>query len=222
MSFAPEPQSQQHRTFDEVRDEAIQFALSGQWQQAADCNHEALTMVPDDVESYNRLAKASIELSKLSDAEAAARTALTLAPDNRIARRHLDRIGRLGGSNTPVRLKSAPRQTSAHFISDSAKSTVTELVKQVTAEVLATVSPGDTLNIEPQGPRMSVLTPEGTRLGDLEPRIASRLAKLIEGGNRYQRELNRGDGYRNSPISGTGRCALIPAQFAENRGGYRS
>ncbi|MEX0762262.1 MAG: tetratricopeptide repeat protein [Dehalococcoidia bacterium] len=173
------------RPFTEIKNEAVEHALAGRWQQAADLNAEAIQIAPEDVESHNRLAKALIELGRYNEARSAAETALRLRPDNNIARRHMERLSQLTSSSVVKKsgTERAPRKV--QFIADRARATVTELERTAPPNVLAAVSPGDSLTLEPQGSRMAVLTEEGEYLGTLEVHIAQRLRKLIDGGNRY-------------------------------------
>jgi hypothetical protein len=51
--------------------------------------------------------------------------------------------------------------------------------------VLATVSAGDVPALQVKDRGVVVLSPDGEYLGALEPRLGSRLARLLDGGNRY-------------------------------------
>ena len=134
--------------------------------------------------TYNRLATALIELGRFSEARTAANNALTRDPDNKIARKHADRLVQLDGPVASAPSTSGSRMA-LRFITDSAKATVTELLNPATAKVLATVSPGQQLFPKDNGVRMELHTRAGERIGALEVHIAQRLRKLITSGNTY-------------------------------------
>lgn len=180
-----QPQYYPSETFGEIKLAAVTAALAGNWQEAADLNHQAIELLPDDSSSFNRLATALIELGRFSEAKKAAERALILDPDNKIARRHVERLSRLDGVVAAAPVTSGSR-AAAKFITDSAKATVTELVNPADARVLATVSPGQELQFSDNGVRIELHTRAGERIGSLEVHIAQRIRKLCEKGNRYE------------------------------------
>jgi tetratricopeptide (TPR) repeat protein len=179
-----QPQEYSPKLFNDLKSAAVEAALAGKWQEAADLNYQAVEIQPDDSSSYNRLATALIELGRFTDAKRAAEQALSLNPDNRIARKHVDRLSQLDGevASTPV---SSGSRASAKFITDSAKATVTELINPASPRILATVSPGQELKSSDNGVRMDLLTRAGERIGSLEVHIAQRIRKLCEKNNEY-------------------------------------
>ena len=48
---------------------AIQLALQGRWDEAANLNKSILGVFPTDVDAYNRLGKAQTELGRYNDAK---------------------------------------------------------------------------------------------------------------------------------------------------------
>lgn len=197
-------------SFRSVVERAIEAALTGEWEEAAEANRQAIEMAPGDVESHNRLGKALSEIGSVQDAIHAYEAALQLDSNNPIARRNLERLGKIDtganshatGSRRNARSRSKgsknnsaaaepdagksgkPRRST--FLADQANSIVTRLHYPAPVSVLATVSAGDfpTLEVEDRG--VVVLSPDGEYLGALEPRLGSRIARLLEGGNRYE------------------------------------
>ncbi len=47
--------------------EAVSLALKGLWEQAAEVNREILELFPEDVEAWNRLGKAFLELVRYDE-----------------------------------------------------------------------------------------------------------------------------------------------------------
>jgi tetratricopeptide (TPR) repeat protein len=150
-----------------LKAEAVTTALAGNCQEAADLNYQASEQAPDDVGTYNRLATALIELGRFSEARTAAHNVLTRDPDNKIARKHADRLAQLDGPVARAPTTSDSR-IALRFITDSAKATVTELLNPATAKNLATVSPGQQLFPKDNSVRMESHTRVWERIGTLE------------------------------------------------------
>ena len=75
--------------------EAISFAMESRWEDAAAVNRSILELFPDDVEAYNRLGKALLELGHYAEARVVFTQALEHSPSNAIARKNLARLALL-------------------------------------------------------------------------------------------------------------------------------
>ena len=162
--------------------EAIALATQGRWEEAEERNRALLADSPDDVEAANRLGKALSELGRYSEARDAFQQALALSPTSIIARKNLDRLAHLKdapASRPPERL------TPLLFIEEQGKSCMTTLRNSAPKETLAQVAAGDTLSLRVDGATLQVSSHQGAVLGQLEPKLAARLIRLLDGGNRY-------------------------------------
>ncbi|MBT4126750.1 MAG: tetratricopeptide repeat protein [Chloroflexi bacterium] len=175
---------QSPRSFKKIEEEAIEHALAGRWEEAADVNIEGIEQDENNVGCLNRLAKAYLELSKYKDARSLLKRALEVDPHNRVATRQLERLSKLD-SGIARRTSGGTATNSALFISDPAVATVSELKKVTSAEILASISPGDKFKLVVDDTIMSVTTNGGEYVGTLEVRIATRMRKMIAGGNKY-------------------------------------
>ena len=172
---------------------AVASALAGEWASAVEANRLALRLFPGDVESHNRMGKALGQLGRIEEARAAYSTALGLAPGNRVATRNLDRFERMNaapraasGSPPPESGNRAARALASFFIGDRAKAAVAKLVRNAGPEVLLTVEPGDLLTLALARGGIEIRDRSGRYLGALDLRLGSRLARLVQGGNRYE------------------------------------
>ena len=177
---------QSPRLFKTIEKEAIDHALAGRWEDAIDVNLEGVYIDSGSVGCWNRLAKAYLELSKYKDARASLEKALAIDPHNRVATRQLERLSKLNSSGITRRTSGGAATSPALFISDPAIATVSELKKVTSPEVLAAVSPGDKFKLVIDDSIVSVVTSTGEYVGTLEVRIATRLIKMIDGGNTYE------------------------------------
>ena len=164
--------------------QAIALAMQGRWREAVDANKELIESFPNDVDAYNRLGRAYMELGEYALAKEAYARATELDPYNIIAEKNLNRLSHLdvtvadsGGGFHGVE----PQQ----FIEEVGKGGVVNLWRLVPPEVLAKMVAGATVNLKVDGPNLTVENSRGEYLGQVEPKHGQRLVKLIEGGNRY-------------------------------------
>lgn len=163
-------------------DAAIQLAMSNRWEEAVNVNRSIIQLFPNDSDSYNRLGKALMELGRYNEAKKAYNKALELDPNNQIAKKNLDRLKVLTKSK-PAQ-PQMPQVDPKLFIEEMGKSAVTTL-QDPPKDMLAKLNAGDQLVLKPKEKAIEVTTPEGELVGTLEPKLTSRLLKLIEGNNQY-------------------------------------
>jgi len=163
--------------------EAIALAMQGRWEEAVAVNRSIIDLFYDDADAYNRLGKAYTQLGNYAEAKEAYGKALEIDPDNAIARRNFERLNHLKDSEAEA--KATKRVSSHLFIGETGKSDVADLIELAPQEVLAKISAGDPVLLNPDGQRLLALTENGDYIGEVEPRIGLRLVKLMEGGNRY-------------------------------------
>ena len=161
------------------------MAMQSHWEEATAVNRAILKDFPDDLEAFNRLGKALSELGRNREASDAFQRALEISPHNSIARKNLDRLMRLGDDGgTP---SAGKVMTTPHvFIEESGKAGVTSLISLASLQVLLKLAPGHPLLLHIEGTRLSVSDASGEYVGKMEPKLASRLIKLINGGNKYE------------------------------------
>ena len=163
-------------------DAAIQLAMDNRWEEAVQTNRAILTMFPNDTDSHNRLGKALMELGRYNDAKKSYKKAIELDSTNQIAKKNLERLGILAKSGAAQPETSLVDPTL--FIEEMGKTAVTMLL-QPSADVLAKLNAGERLELRPKDKRLSAETPDGEYVGLIEPKIGTRLLKLMDGGNEY-------------------------------------
>ncbi len=164
---------------------AVALAMRNRWQNAATVNRSIITEFPDDLEAYNRLGKALSELGRNLEARAAFQSVLQRSPSNAIAKKNLSRLMKLADEETPRVARRASRQLHT-FIEDSGKAGVTSLNKLASSDVLLQLTPGDLVRLDARGTALNVADESGTYIGRVEPKVGSRIARLIRGGNKYE------------------------------------
>ena len=168
---------------------AIALAMRSRWEEAVGANRSILKDFPEDLEAYNRLGKALSELGRNREAKRAFQQALKLSPNNSIARKNLGRLTRLG--DEAPRVGCGSRVSPHAFIEESGKAGVTSLINLPAADVLVKLAPGHRVQLHLDGTGLRLVEPSGEYVGQVEPRLASRLTRLIKGGNRYEATVTR-------------------------------
>jgi len=164
-------------------EQAIQLALQSRWEEAAAMNRAIISTFPSDVDAYNRLGKALMEMGECEDARRAYERALELDSGNSIARKNLDRLDVRKGL-AAARCEGARSIDPALFIAETGKTGIATL-KGVASETVAGLTAGDSVNLRVQANTIAVETAGGDPLGEIEPKLGLRLSRLIDGGNRY-------------------------------------
>lgn len=164
--------------------EAIDLAIKGRWREAVIANRNIIAKFPTDVDAYNRLGRALTELGEFAEAKEAYAQALELAPNNVIAKKNLARLAGLSESK-PVSPAEHHGIAPELFITEVGKAGIVGLCNLAPKEVLAKVGLGDQVHLSIKGQRLIVQNEYDEYLGEVEPKHALRLIKLMEGGNEY-------------------------------------
>jgi tetratricopeptide (TPR) repeat protein len=163
--------------------EAIDLAMEGRWQEAVDVNREIIESFPGDVDAFNRLGRAYMELGQYTQAREAYSRTVELDPYNAIANRNLRRLGDL--KEADVAEIETDKVEPQHFIEEIGKAGVVTLYDLAPKEIRARMVAGDKVSLKVDGSGLMVENRRGEYLGRVEPRNAQRLSRLILGGNQY-------------------------------------
>jgi len=164
--------------------QAIALAMESRWREAIAVNKSIIEDFPNDVDAYNRLGRAYMELGEYARAREAYGRALELDPYNAIAQKNLRRLSLLAKS--PISLDDDADTVRPHnFIKETGKAGVVSLYRLAPEEILAGVVAGDRVYLRISNSSLIVESSSGQYLGEVEPKHGQRLAKLIRGGNKY-------------------------------------
>ena len=164
--------------------QAISLAMKSRWDEAVEVNRSILKDFEDDLEAHNRLGKALSELGRNRDAKKAFKRALEISPYSSIAKKNLERLSRLGDDSPGAATRAAA--SAPVFIEESGKAGVTSLVNLASPDVLVKLAPGHPVELVTEEGRLKIAELSGEYVGQVEPKLASRLTRLIKGGNRYE------------------------------------
>jgi hypothetical protein len=163
--------------------DAIDLAMQARWQEAVGVNKEIIGSFPEDVDTFNRLGRAYMELGNYAQAKEAYRQSVKLDRYNAIANRNLRRLNDLKESVKVVveTDKVEPQQ----FIEEIGKAGVVTLIELAQKEKRALTVAGDKALLKIDGSSLVVENGRGEYLGKVEPKHTQRLIRLMLGGNKY-------------------------------------
>ena len=180
----------------DLSQEAVNLAVKGEWERATEVNIAILESFPTDVEAMNRLVKALIETGSYVDAQAALNQVCEIAPYNNIAKKNRARLDQLTAnpdlpkSETSKQARKAAG-ASQTFIEESGKSATTVLRNSNSLrnangrKTTIHLAPSDPVVLSREKNTVMVKTLDGQLLGQLEPKMGNRLARLMDRGNKY-------------------------------------
>ena len=164
--------------------QAIALATEGRWQEAVATNKAIIERFPDDVAAFNRLGRAYIELGLFSEAMDAYEKALSIDSGNSIAAKNLERLKSWAAVDqlTSHRSRSLGRD---FFSSTVGKTGVVALTNISRLDRITSIGVGGSVRLTRRGLQVFAEDETGEVLGELVPKHGVRLAKLMQGGNRY-------------------------------------
>jgi len=166
---------------------AVESAMKSDWARAIQINSEIIEKFPWDLESYNRLGKAYSERGQNKKALQAFQCALVISPNSPIANKNMKRLEKIATGKTK---KAVPITSSNRsFIEETGRTGVTKLVNIPRSFNVGDLVAGHSVDLIPADRGMRILGEKGLEIGSIEPKLALRLKKLVEGGNTYSANI---------------------------------
>lgn len=166
-----------------LKTQAIQTALTGDWDAAVNFNQQILDENPDDIDALNRLAFAYSSLGNIKEARNFYQKVLTLDAQNPIAVRNLRRLSGSQGDKLPA---NGSIKVNNIFIEEPGKTKVLDLINVADQKILSQLRYGEYLELSIKRMKIFALDSEKQYVGMLPDDIGKRLIKFIDGGNQYE------------------------------------
>lgn len=161
---------------DDITQQAVNYALAGDWQKASELNQLILKDSPDNIGAMVRLAKAQTELGQSVKAKKILEKVIKLDPYNSIATKALLKIKSKGkGTDEVTHTKIDPKM----FLDEPGKTTLAELTNLGDPDVYLQLDPGDEVKIVLGGKTLSINTMSGKHIGRLPVSLGFRIRNLI-------------------------------------------
>ncbi|HSX08549.1 MAG TPA: tetratricopeptide repeat protein [Candidatus Saccharimonadales bacterium] len=162
-----------------IKNQAIQTALTGDWQTAITLNQEILQEEPDDIDTLNRLAFAFLSTGNPKEAKNVYEKVLSLDMQNPIAIRNLKRLH-------DVNTKKVNMTINNLFIEEPGKTKVMDLINIADKKVITHLRSGEKLDLRIKRSRIFAYDMENQFIGMLPDDLCQRLIKFIDAGNEYE------------------------------------
>jgi tetratricopeptide (TPR) repeat protein len=179
------------KTRTQLVEEALNAALSGDWQEALARNQEIIERFGADEETHNRTGKALTELGRLDDALAQYKATLERNPLNGIAIKQVSRLTELMEQKSALPKAQAGVDVNL-FVEEMGKTALAQVSLEPGFDA-ARLSPGDQLQLTPQKDGLVVRTADDVLVGHVEAKLARRVLKFMTGGNRYAAAVANAD-----------------------------
>ena len=164
--------------------QAIALAMDGRWREAVAANKGIIEHYPNDIDAFNRLGRAHMELGEYTLAHQAYSRSKEIDPYNSIADKNLHRLANLEGSGA-VSPGSSQRVEPRVFIEEIGKAGIVSLQQLADKKVLAEADAGDKVNLKIEDAGLVIEDSRRRRLGQIESKHSQRLVRLMQGGNVY-------------------------------------
>jgi len=166
---------------------AVGSAMKSDWSSAIQINSEIIEKFPWDLESYNRLGKAYSERGRNKKALQAFECALVISPNSPIAKKNMKRLEKTTTAKTKKAGSSSTSDRS--FIEETGRTGVTKLVNIPRSFDVGNLVAGHSVDLITVDRGIRILDEKGMEIGSIEPKLALRLKKLVEGGNTYSANI---------------------------------
>ncbi|GDX62094.1 hypothetical protein LBMAG33_4040 [Candidatus Levyibacteriota bacterium] len=195
-----------------IKNQAIETALTGNWEKAIALNQELLKDNPQDTEALNRLAFALNAKRETKEAKKIYQQVLEIDMLNKIAIRGLKRISDSWNNEIDIN-NTYPIITSNLFIEETGKTKVIELI-HTEQKITSSLHIGERVLLSIKRLKIFIHDDKKRYAGTIPDNIGKRLVKLLSGGNIYEafvkslennhitvfiREIKRSDKFLNQP-----------------------
>jgi tetratricopeptide (TPR) repeat protein len=166
-----------------LKTQAIQTALSGNWEQAIALNQDILAENSADIDALNRLGFAYASIGNVKEAKDTYHKVLEIDKLNQIALRNIKRLST--NTNRPI-TNGFVIQLNNLFIEEPGKTKVIDLINVAEQKIIAVLRSGEALTLSVKRMKVFVLDSQKQYIGMLPDDIGKRLIKFIDGGNTYE------------------------------------
>ena len=166
---------------------AVDSAMRSDWNKAIKINSDIIDRFPWDLEPYNRLGKALSEKGQNKKAIQAFQCALVISPNSPIAKKNINRLEKT--SVLKASMAVSVTISGRSFIEETGRTGVTKLVNIPRNFYVTDLIAGHSVDLISVERGMRVLDIKGIEIGSIEPKLALRLKKLVDGGNTYSANI---------------------------------
>lgn len=165
--------------------QAIDAALDSKWEDAVRINKDIIKVDPKNIDALNRLAKAYMELGKLTLAKKSYSEVLDIDSYNPIAQKNLKILKSFKGSKDSFVTCSQTKLSPSLFLQEPGKTKTVNLLKVAEPQKLSHAFCGMKVEMAIKNRRITIVDTNGNYLGVLPDDVSHNLLRLFKGGNKY-------------------------------------
>lgn len=166
--------------------QAIEAALSSQWEEALKINKKIIKSEPQNVDALNRQARAYMELGKSNLAKKYYCEVLKFDPYNPIAIKNLKIIKSFKSNGSNVIPNGHAKLSPSLFLQEPGKTKIVNLLKVAEPQKLSLIFCGMQVEMSIKNRKITIVDGQGNYLGVLPDDICHHLLRLIKGGNKFE------------------------------------
>ncbi|MEX0616878.1 MAG: hypothetical protein WD231_03665 [Candidatus Woykebacteria bacterium] len=172
-------------SLDPKTQEAIDAALSADWEKALSLNRELSEKYPQDTETLNRAARAYLELGDVIKAKTNYRKVLKIDPYNSIATKNLNRLENISKASLMGTSTKPENFNPEIFLEEPGKTKILTLEALPRTSILASLSIGDAVEFETKRDGVIVLSTSGKMLGKVSEEWSKGLSEAMRAGSKF-------------------------------------
>lgn len=163
------------------KSQAISAALSGDWKKAVALNLAIIKKDSKDIEAWNRLGRAYMEIGPKIKAKEAYEKVLRLDKFNNIAAKNLELL------KVAKSAKGKTKQNASlpAFLEEPGITKTVQLTRSGDPRITTRMHPGDEVTIIARQHCVSIVNSDGQNIGRLPDDLASRMQSFLKEGNTY-------------------------------------
>lgn len=165
---------------------AIEAALESRWQDALKLNKQIIKIDPENVDAFNRQARAYMELGKFNLAKKYYSQVLKFDPYNPIALKNLKIIKAFKTKKNYLPQNGQIKLSSSLFLQEPGKTKVVSLLNICEPQKLSQAFCGMKVLMTYKNRKITIVDANGDYLGVLPDDTSHLLTRLIKGGNKYE------------------------------------
>ena len=197
-----------------LKAQAIQSALTGDFENAVLLNKQISESYPQDLDTLNRLAFAYESLGKAKEAKETYQRVLELDSLNPIALRGIKKLSQSSTPGLSKKNDGASNVLGSIFLEETGKTKIVELINTADKKISSSLRMGEAVTLSIKRLKIFLLDSNKSYIGMLPDDIGKRLIRLINGNYKYDayiksvsethitvfvREVKRSARFKNQP-----------------------
>jgi hypothetical protein len=165
-----------------LEEQAIEFSINGEWNEAIKSNLQILKKLPNDIDAINRITYAYIQIGKTTLAKRMATLGLKIDKYNIIAKKNLNSLNSYPKKG---KIKSECLENNLNFIENPGTTKLITLICPGSKNIISKIRNGAELNLKIKRRRISAIH-QNAYVGCFPDDLCRKFITLINKGYKYE------------------------------------